>query len=123
MGHTMLLLLAFYQKQLNFLIILFYLLFLKELKAVLAFFFRTKKERAEVTCNRRVLCEHTLFILKRWRDKIKICFLTTGKFFKRKDEKEKHFTMQTFSLCTLNKPRTQLNTDLSGVFQLCLIFH
>ena len=78
------------------------------------------KERAEVTCNRRVLCEHMLFILKRWRDKIKICFLTTGKFFKHKDEKEKHFTMQTFSLCTLNKPRTQLNIDLSGVFSTLL---
>lgn len=67
-----------------------------------------------------MLYEHTLFILERGKDKIKICFLTTSKFFKPKVEKEKHFTTRTFSLCTLNKVRTQLNIDLSGVFSTLL---
>lgn len=64
--------------------------------------------------------EYTVCILKRGRDKTKICFLATSTFFKPKAEKQKHFTMWTLFLFTLNKARTWLNIDLSGVISTLL---
>lgn len=109
-------LLKFYQKQLNFLIILFYSLFFKKFKTVLNFSFiifflnfsfRTEKERDTFTYNRSMFYVYIPCILKGGRgQKSKHVSWQEASFSRLKLKSKRISQSEHLIFFTLNKGRT-----------------